>query len=83
MEVIDNTAKSRFELVEKGLLAYADYEIDGNSLVLPHVEAHPDMRGTGAAGRLMQGVLKAADSRGLEIKPICGYAVAYLRKQGR
>ncbi|MDP4624278.1 MAG: N-acetyltransferase [Akkermansiaceae bacterium] len=83
MEVTDNTAENRFELVENGLLAYADYEIDGKVLVLPHVEAHPDLRGTGAAGRLMKGVLEAADERGLEVRPVCGYAVAYMRKHGR
>lgn len=83
MEVTDNTAEGRFELIENGLLAYADYEIEGGVLVLPHVEAHPDLRGTGAAGRLMKGVLEAADARGMEVRPVCGYAISYLKKQGR
>ena len=83
MEVTDNTAESRFELVENSLLAFADYKMDGDTLILPHVEAHPDLRGTGAAGRLMKGVLEIADERGLKVKPVCGYAVAYMRKHGR
>ncbi|MEP2777370.1 MAG: GNAT family N-acetyltransferase [Luteolibacter sp.] len=83
MEVTDNTQERRFELVENGLLAFADYDIDGNVLVIPHVEAHPDLRGSGAAGRLMKGLLEIADERGMEIRPVCGYAAAYLRKHRR
>ena len=79
-EVKDNTARSRFELVEQGQLAFADYARSGDRLVIPHVEAAPGLRGTGAAGRLMEGVLAAARSEGLKVTPLCGYAAAYIRR---
>jgi predicted GNAT family acetyltransferase len=79
-EVIDNAARSRFELVEDGRLAYADYRREGDRLVIPYVEAEPALRGTGAAARLMEGVLAAARADGLKVVPICGYAAAYLRR---
>ena len=76
--VIDNAAAKRFELIEQGLLAFADYRLSEGQLVLPHVEAAVPLRGTGAAGRLMEGVLTLARQRGLKVVPLCGYAVAYI-----
>jgi uncharacterized protein len=79
-EVVDNRARHRFELSENGALAYADYELKGSVLAVPHVVADPALRGTGAAGRLMEGVLAAIRARGLKIDPVCPYAEAYLRR---
>jgi predicted GNAT family acetyltransferase len=79
-QVTDNTARSRFELIEEGKLAFADYRLKGDVLTLPHVEADPALRGRGAAGRLMAGVLDLARARGLKVTPICGYAVAYIHR---
>ncbi|HTK34833.1 MAG TPA: GNAT family N-acetyltransferase [Caulobacteraceae bacterium] len=82
-DVIDNTERSRFELEEQGELAFANYRrIDGR-LVLAHVEAAPVLRGTGAAGRLMEGVLAAARAEGLKVVPLCSYAAAYIRRHSR
>ncbi len=79
-EVSDNTAESRFELVEEGQTAFADYRVSGDTLVIPHVEAPTALRGTGAAGRLMEGVLTLARQRGNKVVPLCGYAAAYIRR---
>jgi predicted GNAT family acetyltransferase len=79
-DVIDHTARQRFELVEDGKLAFADYRLDGEVLILPHVEAHPDLRGKGTAGRLMTGVMEVVKERGYRVLPICGYAVAYIQR---
>ena len=79
-EVTDNQARSRYELVEQGHTAYADYRRDGGRLYIDYVLAPPPLRGTGAAGRLMEGVAQAAKADGLKIVPICGYAAAWLRR---
>ncbi|MGE3770594.1 MAG: GNAT family N-acetyltransferase [Bdellovibrionales bacterium] len=83
MPVIDNTERSQFELDIDGNLAFAKYRRSGNTLSIAHVEAPPVLRGTGAAGQLMQGLVDIADANGLQIEPICPYAVAWLRKHGR
>ena len=80
MNVIDNAARSRFELMEDGRMAFADYVRRGEVLILPHVEADPALRGKGAAGRLMQGVVAQARAAGLKIRPTCSYAVAWMRR---
>jgi predicted GNAT family acetyltransferase len=70
----------RFELEEGGLTAFADYRLQGEVMILPHVEAPPALRGTGAAGRLMRGVLDEARARGLKVLPSCPYAAAFIRR---
>lgn len=79
-DVTDNTAESRFELVEDGHLAFADYRRQGDTLILPHVEAAQALRGSGAAGRLMQGVLGMARDKGLKVVPLCSYAAAFMKR---
>lgn len=79
-QITDNTARCRFELAEEGKLAFADYRLDDNVLILPHVEADPALRGKGTAGRLMAGVLTLAAERGWKVHPICGYAAAYMTR---
>jgi uncharacterized protein len=78
--VRDNTASRRFELDRNGYLAFANYERRGESLVIRHVEAAIPLRGTGAAGELMQGVAEIARSEGRKITPLCGYAYSWLRR---
>lgn len=78
--VIDHEDKQRFELVEDGKLAFADYGLAENVLALLHVEADPALRGKGAAGRLMEGILQQARVRGLRIRPVCGYAATYIQR---
>ena len=80
MGVIDNTAKSRFELAENGALAFATYRHQGNVYTIPHVEAAMELRGKGAAGRLMEGIAAMARGKGFKIRPTCPYAVAWFRR---
>jgi predicted GNAT family acetyltransferase len=76
----DNAAGRRFELQRNGQIAFATYERREDSLVIRHVEAAVPLRGTGAAGELMQGVAEIARAEGRKITPLCGYARAWLRR---
>lgn len=78
--VRDNEARQRFELEENGLVAFADYHRRGEVLIIPHVEAPMALRGTGAAGRLMEGMLNLIRTRGEKVHATCPYAVAYLQR---
>ena len=81
-DVHDNPARHRFEMVEQGQIVFADYRRDGSRLIIDHVEAPVSLRGTGAAGRFMEGLVAAAKAEGSSIVPICSYAVAWLRTHG-
>ena len=78
--VIDNPGTGRFELVEQGLTAYADYRLTPGRMVIDYVFAPTALRGAGTAGRLMRGVTEAARARNLKITPLCGYAAAWLKR---
>lgn len=78
--VVDNRAKSRFELEENGFIAFADYRRRDGVLYIPHVEAPEALRGTGAAGRLMEGLLNLVRAEGRRVRPTCPYAVAFIAR---
>lgn len=80
MSVTDNKDAARFELTEQGLLVFANYKRSGNEVALLHVEAPEALRGTGAAGRLMQGIVDLTQAEGTTIVPICPYAVHWLNR---
>lgn len=79
-EVKDDAARHRFELAEPQGVSFADYRREDGRLVILHVEAPPALRGAGAAGRLMEGVLAAARAEGRKVTPVCSYAAAYIRR---
>ncbi len=79
-DVIDNTRANRFELEEDGLTAVAEYHLKGDSLYIDYVESPPALRGTGAAGRLMEGVMQAAREKDYKVVPVCGYAAAWIKR---
>jgi predicted GNAT family acetyltransferase len=78
--VIDNAAQHRFELTENGLTAFADYHVHGDRVTIPHVEAPPALQGTGAAGRLMEGLVERIRADHRKILPLCPYAVTWLKR---
>jgi len=78
----DNTGARRFEIDEHGQTVFADYRLMGDRLIIDHVEAPSALRGTGAAGRLMRLIADHAKQEGLAIVPLCGYAAAWLRRNG-
>jgi len=59
---------------------WADYSRQGRILALLHVEADPPLRGTGAAGEFMRSLTDHARAEGLTLKPICGYAAVWLKR---
>ena len=79
-DVIDNRERHRFELQERDQIAFADYEIQGDRVILTHVEAPIGLRGAGAAGRLMEGLMSIIRERGLKVTPVCSYAQAWIER---
>jgi predicted GNAT family acetyltransferase len=77
----DNRERQRFELLEDGQTVFADYRRQPGRLVITHVEAPIALRGSGAAGRLMQAVAEEAKAEGVKVLPICGYARAWLQRR--
>jgi predicted GNAT family acetyltransferase len=75
-------AAGRFEIGEGADTVFARYRRTPGRLYIDHVEAPPHLRGTGAAGALMEAVVDHAHAEGREIVPVCGYAAAWLKRRG-
>lgn len=76
----DNVGARRFELHVGGDIVFANYRRDPASIVVLHVEAPVPLRGTGAAGRLMEGIVALAAAEGRDVVPLCSYASAWMRR---
>lgn len=79
-EIKDNREAGRYELDVGGQIAFALYRRDGSTLYIRHVEAPVPLRGTGAAGRLMEGIMAIARGERLTVVPLCSYAAAWIRR---
>lgn len=61
-------------------LVFCDYAVRGQTRALLHVEADPVLRGTGASGKFMESLAAHARAEGLKLQPVCGYAVAWMKR---
>lgn len=81
-DVTDRPERQRYELTtDEGLIAWADYSLDGDTVVVPHVETALAHRGRGNAARLMDGVVDDLRATNRSIRPVCPFAVRYLRER--
>ncbi len=76
----NNTAAKRYELLVGESVAFANYRLLEGTLYIDYVEAPAELRGTGAAGRLMALVMDEVKNEKLKVVPVCGYAAAWLGK---
>jgi predicted GNAT family acetyltransferase len=76
----DNQEQKRFELELDGEVVFANYRLDGKTLYIDYVESPPALRGTGAAGLIMEEIKSLAIGNRWEIVPICGYAATWLKR---
>lgn len=59
---------------------FAEYASRGDERAILHVEAAPELRGSGAAGKFMQSLAEHARAENLKLAPRCSYAVAWLKR---
>ncbi len=78
--ITDNPQASRYELEVDGGIVFAIYRRQDSTLIIRHVEAPPRLRGTGAAGRLMTGIMEKVRAEQLKVVPLCSYAAAWMRR---
>src|SRR6185312_12892929 len=80
MSVVDNPARSRFELALEGGTAFATYRRAGDVLIIPHTEVPPELEGHGYGSALVKGVLELARAQGLKVRPACPFVTDYMRR---
>ncbi len=80
LEVTHNQAQNTFEVLIDGYLSKLDYIRDGKNFVVTHVGVHPEFRGQGVAGKIMEAGLEYARQNSLRVIPMCSYAAHYVRE---
>ncbi len=79
-QVRDNKAQSRFELDVEGGLAFANYRLTPEAVIITHTETPRGLRGHGVASELVAGALALIRADGHKVIAGCSFVVDYLRK---
>ena len=64
----------------EGQTAQLDYELDGKVMSITHTRVPPPIGGRGVAAELMRSALDLAAANGWTVKPVCSYAIAYMKR---
>lgn len=80
LQVIHNPGENRFEATVDGYPSKLDYILDGKNFVITHVGVHPELRGQGVAGRIVEVSLAYAKENNLRVIPMCSYAASFIRR---
>jgi hypothetical protein len=70
----------RFEIERNGEVAYLEYSLSGNILVLTHTEVPEKLRHMGLASSLAETALHWAREHNLEVDIVCPTALQYVAK---
>ena len=79
-DVRDNKALGRFELDVDGALAFANYRLTPEAVIITHTETPRPLRGRGVASELIKGSLDLIRGDGRKVIAGCGFVVDYLYK---
>jgi len=79
-DVSDNTAKSRYELNVDGHIAFVDYRLRPDKIILVHTEVPSELGGRGVGSKLASGTLDAVRKRGLKADIRCDFLASYIQK---
>ena len=78
--VRDNKVLGRFELDVEGAVAFANYRVTPQAIVITHTETPRSLRGRGVASELIKGSLDLIRADGNKVIAGCGFVVDYLYK---
>jgi predicted GNAT family acetyltransferase len=79
LEVRNNEARSRYELLEEGeVVAIADYQVRDDVVVFPPTGVSPERRGQGLGEQLVQGALDDVRAGGRKVVPACWFVAEFL-----
>jgi predicted GNAT family acetyltransferase len=78
--VRDNKALHRYELDAEGEVAFANYRLTPQAVIITHTETPRSLRGRGIASELVKGALSMIRVDGQKVIAGCGFVVDYLNK---
>ena len=78
--LVHNKEKYQYEYHIEGHIAQFVYDDQDGVLYITHTLVPKELGGRGIAGALTKDALEDIEKRGLKVKPLCSYTVAYLEK---
>src|SRR5438874_12085410 len=78
--VRDKKSLSRFEMDVDGAVAFANYRLTPQAVIITHTETPRALRGRGIASELIKGALDRIRADGRKATAACGFVSDYLYK---
>ena len=78
-DVRNNEDLRRYELVvDEAVVGIADYHVEGDTMVFPHTEITPRLRGQGYGEQLVRGALDDVRRRKSKVRPLCWFVDEFI-----
>ena len=78
--VVMNEAEHRFEARLGDAVAFTEYRLRDNVIILPHTVVPDEFSGRGVGSQLAKAALGYAREQGLEVVPTCSFIAGYITK---
>ena len=75
-----NTASNRFELAIEGSVAFIDFKLSNQTLLLIHTEVPDALQGKGAGTAIVEKALQYAKDNNYKVVPRCVFVQSYLKR---
>jgi predicted GNAT family acetyltransferase len=79
-DVANNEAERRFEVRLGDDVAFAEYRLVQDGIILPHTEVPKAFEGKGVASGLARAAMAYAREHGLQVIPTCPFMAGYMQK---
>ena len=79
-EIRHEPDRQRFVTTVDGIEAVLDYRMDGEFIELTHTSVPEQIGGRGVAGQLTRAAFEHAREEGLNVRPSCPYAAAWVQR---
>jgi uncharacterized protein len=80
LQIKHDSQAHRLSVELEGHAALLDYELDAKIMTITHTSVPRPIGGRGVAAELMRSALDLAAANRWTVKPVCSYAVAYMKR---
>jgi predicted GNAT family acetyltransferase len=80
LKINHDSRAHRLSVELEGQTGLFDYELDGTVMSITHTRVPRAIGGRGVAAELMRSALDLATANGWTVKPVCAYAIAYMKR---
>lgn len=78
--LVINTDNHRFEFYIDETVAFIEYKLKGDEILLMHTEVPEELQGMGIGNTLIQKAFQEIEQKELRVVPLCPFIKSFLRK---